>query len=74
MKKVKQIVKQKVNLRSVPGAIRTLDPLLRRQLLCPTELQGQAVYYPNVARGERKVKIVITVWLITITTLAPSFP
>ena len=26
----------------VPGAIRTLDPLLRRQLLCPTELQGHA--------------------------------
>ncbi len=58
----------------VPGAIRTLDPLLRRQLLCPTELQGQAVYYSNVTRGERKVKIVISVWLITITTLAPGFP
>ena len=25
----------------VPGGIRTHDPLLRRQPLCPTELQGQ---------------------------------
>ena len=25
----------------VPGRIRTRDPLLRRQLLCPTELQGR---------------------------------
>ena len=54
MKKVKQIVKQSINqpgksirktaiLASkygVPGATRTLDPLLRRQLLCPAELQG----------------------------------
>ena len=24
-----------------PGATRTPDPLLRRQLLCPTELQGR---------------------------------
>ncbi len=28
----------------VPGGIRTLDPLLRRQLLCPTELQGRITY------------------------------
>ncbi len=53
MKKVKQIVKQNgkprrlkvgimANLKlksGIPGAIRTLDPLLRRQLLYPTELQ-----------------------------------
>ena len=52
--KVKQTVKQKVtkgdnmvrtrgNLASkfgVPGGIRTHDPLLRRQPLCPAELQG----------------------------------
>ena len=44
----------------VPGGIRTHDPLLRRQLLCPTELQGKAVYYSNVARGEEKVKTVIS--------------
>ncbi len=82
--KVKQIVKQKsvsrgksISIRqysdrnsSVPGAIRTLDPLLRRQPLCPTELQGQVVYYSNVARGEGKVKIVISIWFITITMLA----
>ena len=51
--KVKQTVKQKDRVKGgtlkmgknrsysgVPGAIRTLDPLLRRQPLCPTELQG----------------------------------
>jgi hypothetical protein len=32
----------KVNNSGVPGAIRTLDPLLRRQLLYPTELQAQS--------------------------------
>ena len=37
----------------VPGAIRTLDPLLRRQLLCPSELQGQVFHYPNVAQALR---------------------
>ena len=54
MKKVKQIVKQngraenslhnnsrKRDYNGVPGGIRTHDPLLRRQLLCPPELQGQ---------------------------------
>ena len=55
MKKVKQIVKQNnifrvrkdriypnLKLKSgVPGGIRTHDPLLRRQLLYPTELQGR---------------------------------
>jgi hypothetical protein len=54
MRKVKQIVKQNRDYRGiplavgqnfeakygVPGAIRTLDPLLRRQPLCPPELQG----------------------------------
>ena len=35
-----QKVKEKRNFSGVPGAIRTLDPLLRRQLLCPAELQG----------------------------------
>ncbi len=57
MKKVKQIVKQNSragyslhnNIESeaksgVPGGIRTHGPLLRRQPLCPTELQGQIVY------------------------------
>ena len=29
----------------VPGGIRTHDPLLRRQLLCPAELQGQVTCY-----------------------------
>ena len=29
----------------VPGGIRTHDPLLRRQPLCPTELQGRVIYY-----------------------------
>ncbi len=29
----------------VPGGIRTHDPLLRRQPLYPTELQGHAVSY-----------------------------
>ncbi len=38
----------------VPGGIRTHDPLLRRQPLCPTELQGLAIYYSNVARGAGK--------------------
>ena len=33
-------VNKQVNNSSVPGAIRTHDPLLRRQLLYPTELQG----------------------------------
>ena len=28
----------------VPGEIRTHDPLLRRQLLCPAELQGRALF------------------------------
>ncbi len=54
MRKVKQIVKQNSraghslhnNIESeaksgVPGGIRTHDPLLRRQPLCPTELQGR---------------------------------
>ena len=53
MKKVKQIVKQNNragsslhnNIKSVaksgvPGGARTHDLLLRRQPLCPTELQG----------------------------------
>lgn len=30
----------------VPGATRTRDPLLRRQLLYPTELQGQTSRLP----------------------------
>ena len=51
--KVKQTVKQNSRAESalhnnsgkrdysgVPGGIRTHDPLLRRQPLCPTELQG----------------------------------
>ena len=42
MKRVKQSVKQNTGFCGVPGAIRTLDPLLRRQPLCPTELQGHA--------------------------------
>ncbi len=55
MRKVKQIVKQMDRAKGgtakmgknrsysgVPGGIRTHDPLLRRQPLCPTELQGQA--------------------------------
>ncbi len=72
MRKVKQIVKQSSNSRktselqspvlrlngSVPGGIRTHDPLLRRQPLCPTELQGLAVYHVNVACGKEKVKLV----------------
>ena len=33
MRKVKQIVKQKSDLRGVPGGIRTHDPLLRRHFL-----------------------------------------
>ena len=54
MKKVKQIVKQNSragyslhnNIESeaksgVPGGIRTHGPLLRRQPLCPAELQGR---------------------------------
>ncbi len=62
MKKVKQSVKQisragkslhntglNRSYSGVPGAIRTLDPLLRRQLLCPAELQGQTIYHLNVA-------------------------
>ncbi len=54
MRKVKQIVKQSVrgtgqgitkstdlaSKTGVPGEIRTLDPLLRRQPLYPPELQG----------------------------------
>ena len=43
MKKVKQKVKQIGNRRSVPGGIRTHDLLLRRQPLCPTELQGHII-------------------------------
>ena len=56
MKKVKQTVKQnravgptlhnKQRIRvysGVPGRIRTCDPLLRRQPLCPAELQGQTL-------------------------------
>ena len=84
MKKVKQksvsrdksmLIRQYSDRNSgVPGAIRTLDPLLRRQPLCPTELQGQAIYYSNVARGEGKVKIVVSIWFLTITTLASGFP
>ena len=50
---------RKLALKSgVPGGIRTLDPLLRRQPLCPTELQGQAVYYSNVARAKPEVKTI----------------
>ena len=66
MRKVKQIVKQNTNQATitktrtmnlasksgVPGAIRTLDPLLRRQLLCPPELQGQKLNHHNLARAE----------------------
>lgn len=52
MAKIKQIIKQSKKNGSmnnhravyvhdgVPGATRTPDPLLRRQLLYPTELQG----------------------------------
>ncbi len=40
----------------VPGGIRTHDPLLRRQPLYPTELQGQIVYHSNVAQGWGEVK------------------
>ena len=40
-RKVKQSVKRFGNLRGVPGETRTHDPLLRRQLLYPTELQGR---------------------------------
>ncbi len=61
MRKVKQIVKQNRGLgvmtgqtrrtieaeTGVPGAIRTLDPLLRRQPLYPPELQG----HENGAEG-----------------------
>jgi hypothetical protein len=60
--KVKQIVKQNrkgggslhnnTENRSyfgVPGAIRTLDPLLRRQPLYPAELQGRTDFFKNVA-------------------------
>ena len=57
MKKVKQMLNkttkqiilsggksQKLASKSgVPGEIRTHDPLLRRQLLCPTELQGHVI-------------------------------
>ena len=52
--KIKQTVKQKDRAKGgtikmgknrsysgVPGEIRTLDLLLRRQPLCPAELQGQ---------------------------------
>jgi hypothetical protein len=42
IEKVKQIVKQTGKSRSVPGGTRTHSPLLRRQLLCPIELQGQS--------------------------------
>ena len=58
MKKVKQIVKQNSRAgnslhnniqieakNGVPGGIRTHDPLLRRQLLCPTELQGHVIHH-----------------------------
>ena len=62
MRKVKQIVKQNGILtdsnhrrtielclkNGVPGATRTLDPLLRRQPLYPTELQGQVANYSNL--------------------------
>ena len=37
-------------LRGVPGGIRTHDPLLRRQLLYPAELQGHLLYYSIRAR------------------------
>ncbi len=71
MRKVKQIVKQKVTMGSrvtrksknlasksgVPGETRTHDLLLRRQPLCPTELQGQVVNYSNLARAEGMVKM-----------------
>jgi hypothetical protein len=56
MEKVKQIVKQKDGAKGrtlkmdknrsysgVPGGIRTHDPLLRRQPLCPAELQGRFI-------------------------------
>ena len=42
---VKGLGEGKKGISSVPGGIRTHDPLLRRQPLCPTELQGQAVYH-----------------------------
>ncbi len=32
----------------VPGRIRTRDPLLRRQLLYPSELQGHVLSYPFI--------------------------
>ena len=32
-----------LKLKGTPGEIRTPDPLLRRQLLCPTELQAHCV-------------------------------
>ena len=38
---VEQPAKQTDKKNSVPGGTRTHDPLLRRQLLCPTELQGR---------------------------------
>jgi hypothetical protein len=41
MLRVKQNVK--LGVYGVPGETRTLDPLLRRQLLYPPELQGRFV-------------------------------
>ena len=43
MKKVKQIVKQKSDLRGVPGRIRTCDPLLRRQPLYPLSYRDNSI-------------------------------
>ncbi len=44
-RKVEPGVKQKRE--SVPGGIRTHGPLLRRQPLCPAELQGRPSYKYN---------------------------
>jgi hypothetical protein len=55
------VLKLKAGIAGVPGGTRTHDPLLRRQLLYPAELQGQADIPKNVARIKPKVNI--SIWI-----------
>ena len=56
-------------LLSAPGRIRTCDKLLRRQLLCPAELQGLVCQRHNILIRCSAVELEARVGKIIIATL-----
>ena len=38
-----------------PGVIRTRDPLLRRQMLCPAELRARKTHFNSIAQHSPEV-------------------